>query len=87
MYHPEVFACVRARLAEADHPRFHEQFDGFQTLRFIHKLRARRYPSLPWRDALAQAPFASSSGDLESVRDALFQAEASLGDSIGQGGG
>jgi hypothetical protein len=30
-------------------------FDGFRTLRFIHLLRDRLYPLVPWRDALAAA--------------------------------
>jgi hypothetical protein len=32
-------------------------FDGLKTLRFVHLVRDHQWPKLPWRDAVAQAPF------------------------------
>lgn len=51
--------------------RAREHFDAFHTLKFVHKAR-ETHPSVPWREALEQAPFMPPfSGDLESYR-ALF---------------
>jgi hypothetical protein len=37
--------------------RVHTWFDSLRTLRFVHRLRDRALPSLPWRVALESAPF------------------------------
>ena len=63
---PEVLAVLEqmgARDALAKIPasqrsrRRHEWFDGFRTLKLIHGLRDAGLHSLPWREALARAPF------------------------------
>jgi hypothetical protein len=41
--------------------RVHTWFDSLRTLRFVHGLRDRCLPSLPWRSALSSAPFVSES--------------------------
>lgn len=60
--------------------RLHTWFDGFRTLKLVHALRSRGYPSLPFRDALAQCRWfdtdaASSLGTAE-LRSRLAQVEA-----------
>ena len=35
----------------------HHWFDGFKTLKFIHQLRDREYPSLHWHSAIQTAPW------------------------------
>jgi hypothetical protein len=48
--------------------RARESFDAFHTLKRIHAAR-EAHPSLPWREALAAAPFMPAwTGDLESYR-------------------
>jgi hypothetical protein len=37
--------------------RIHTWFDSLRSLRFVHDLRDRCLPSLPWRTALESAPF------------------------------
>ena len=37
---------------------FHTWFDAFRTLKLVHALRDAGLPSMPWRQALAEAPFA-----------------------------
>ncbi|HET7541411.1 MAG TPA: hypothetical protein VFK05_16155 [Polyangiaceae bacterium] len=39
--------------------RIHTWFDSLRTLRFVHGLRDRCFPSVPFRTALAAAPFVS----------------------------
>ena len=62
--------------------RIHTWFDSLRTLRFVHGLRDRCLPSLPWRTALASAPFVSEPFGLgpepEAVCRALALAEADL---------
>jgi hypothetical protein len=37
--------------------RVHTWFNALRSLRFVHGLRQRSLPSLPWREALGSAPF------------------------------
>ncbi len=57
-----AFEAVRTAAMEAREPaallrRLHTWFDAFRTLKLIHALRDGGFPSLPWRQALAEAPF------------------------------
>jgi hypothetical protein len=62
--------------------RIHTWFDGLRTLRFIHLLRDAHLPSVPWRTALARAPFVSEplgdGGSPEAVCARLALTEAEL---------
>ena len=62
----------------------HTWFDAFRTLKLLHALRDGGLPSLPWREALAAAPFtgltASTSEDTEELRKALVEEERKLGE-------
>ena len=53
-----------ARLA-----RVHGWFDGFRTLKLVHALRDRVFPSLPWEQAVRAAPFAPAvpSGSADAI--------------------
>ena len=67
--------------------RIHTWFDSLRTLRFVHGLRDRGLPSLPWRAALAAAPFLPAPFDVEAepsaVCRALVLAEAELPVQVG----
>jgi hypothetical protein len=75
---------ARARSSDAATLRRHLQtwFDAFRTLKLVHALRDGGLPSLPWREALAEAPFTALSGstedDPETLRAALAEAERAL---------
>ena len=78
------------RAAEAGRERstrqLHERFDALRTLRFIHRLRDRHFPSIALEAAIREASFIALDArngewDLASTRDALARVEASdLGD-------
>jgi hypothetical protein len=59
----------------------HTWFDAFRTRKLLHALRAG-LPPLPWREALAEAPFtelsASTEDDVEELRAALSSEERKL---------
>ena len=61
---------------------FHTWFDAFRTLKLVHALRDGGLPSLPWREALAEAPFtglsASTVEAVEPLRKALAIEERRL---------
>ncbi len=61
---------------------FHTWFDAFRTLKLVHALRDAGLPSMPWRQALAEAPFAglsaSTQDEPETLRRALAAEERSL---------
>ncbi len=61
---------------------FHTWFDAFRTLKLIHALRGAGLPSMPWRQALAEAPFAglaaSTQDEPEPLRRALAAEERKL---------
>jgi len=67
--------------------RIHTWFDSLRTLRFVHGLRDRCLPSLPWRTALSSAPFLSeplgTSAEPEAACRALALAEAALPVQVG----
>jgi hypothetical protein len=54
-----------------------EGFDALGSLKLIHSLRENGYPSLPLRQAIAQARFIACRGDeeLETIRNELEAAE------------
>lgn len=59
-------------------------FDALRTLRLIHALRDQCHPSLPWRQALASAPFVRDQrASLESSVAALRELEQRLAPSVG----
>ena len=67
--------------------RVHTWFDSLRTLRFVHRLRDRCLPSLPWRVALDSAPFLKQPFGLGSEPAAVCQrltlAEAELPVQVG----
>jgi hypothetical protein len=60
----------------------HTWFDAFRTLKLIRALQSGGLPALPWREALAEAPFtglsASTQDDPEALRRALATREREL---------
>ena len=79
--------AVREAVASRNDPvtlwrRLHEWFDAFRTLKLIHALRDAGFPSLHWRQALAEAPFtgltSSTAEDEEDLRRALAREERKL---------
>jgi hypothetical protein len=60
----------------------HTWFDAFKTLKLLHALRDAGLPSLPWREALAEAPFtglsASTQEDIDTLRRFLAGEERKL---------
>jgi hypothetical protein len=61
---------------------FHTWFDSFRTRKLVHALRDGGLASLPWREALAEAPFAAMAGstvdDTEPIRKLLAVREREL---------
>ena len=61
---------------------FHTWFDAFRTLKLIRALQAGGLAALPWREALAEAPFtglsASTQDDPETLRAMLAGEERRL---------
>jgi len=61
---------------------FHTWFDAFRTLKLIHALRDGGLPSLPYVEALAEAPFtgltSTTEDDVEWLRRALAAEERTL---------
>lgn len=63
-------------------------FDALRSLRLIHTLRDRCHPSLPWRRALAEAPFLRLAAEsVEAAVAALRQRELCLEPHAGVRGG
>ena len=78
-YDPKIFCRLGKFLSmhcksEADHVNF----DAFQTLKWIHRERDRRCPSLPWRKAFEQAEF------LDASPGKLVDSPAALCEWLGQ---
>jgi hypothetical protein len=75
-------AVAKSRDAETLRRHLHTWFDAFKTRKLIHALRDGGLPSLPWREALAEAPFTnlSSSTDenVEVLRQSLSDEERKL---------
>jgi hypothetical protein len=65
--------------------RVFEWFDGFRTLRLVHRLEAAHFSSKPWMEAFARAPFLGTGAlaDLDGALGALRALEAELPASIG----
>ncbi len=82
-----AFPAMREAIARSGDPatmrrHFHTWFDAFRTLKLIHELRDGGLPSIPWRQALAEAPFtglaASAQEEPEPLRRALAAEERGL---------
>jgi hypothetical protein len=62
--------------------RLHTWFDAFRTLKLVHGLRDAGFPSMPWRQALTEAPFtglvSSTEEDPETLRRNLAGQERTL---------
>ncbi|HEY6050221.1 MAG TPA: hypothetical protein VIZ58_03165, partial [Thermoanaerobaculia bacterium] len=65
----EAAAATRER--DALLRRLHTWFDAFRTLKLVHALRDAGLPSIPWRQALAEAPFTNLSSSTDDETDAL----------------
>jgi hypothetical protein len=87
-----VFSALASAATEAPRGavlrrRIHTWFDALRSLRFVHGLRDRGLPSLPWREALSTADFLRSpmgdGSDPQSVCRALSLAEAQLPEAVG----
>jgi len=78
-------AASKSRDAETLRRHLHTWFDAFRTRKLIHSLRDSGLSSLPWREALAEAPFtnlsASTEDDPEALRQALVAEERKLSES------
>ena len=77
----DAFPAIReavARSSDADTMRrhFHTWFDAFRTLKLIRALQAGGLPALPWREALAEAPFTGLSSSTVEEPEALRRALA-----------
>ena len=78
-----VLATVSREIETCDarRRRVHSWFDAFRTLKLIHALRDRCFPSVRWHAAIELAPFCAptASGDpVMSVRARLASAERDL---------
>lgn len=82
-----AFPAIRDTIERSSDPgsmlrAFHTWFDAFRTLKLIHALRDAGLPSLPYDQALAEAPFtgltAATEYDAEPVREALAEQERAL---------
>ncbi len=79
-----AFAAIRDAAGKSKNPEtllrhMNTWFDGFRTLKLIHALRDGGLPSLPYSEALAEAPFtglsSSTEEDLEELRKLLAEEE------------
>ncbi len=87
-----VYAALRAAAEQAPpgpvlRRRVHTWFNALRSLRFVHGLRDRGLPSLPWRDALSSAsfldrPFAAGL-EPSAVCRSLALAESALAPQVG----
>jgi hypothetical protein len=75
-------AAREAKTPEARRLRVHAWFDAFRTMKVVHALRDRVFPSLPWREAISRAPFVPSADatdpELIELRRAMQSAEDAL---------
>ena len=76
-----AFAEVREALAQSTDERalfarLHGWFDAVRTARLLEALCDGGLPSLPWREAIKEAPFTGLSGSTEEDDEALRQALA-----------
>ncbi len=67
--------------------RLHEWFDAFRTLKLVHALRERSFASLPFREALAKAPFlpggVAADAPVDELRRAFGRAHALMPRAVG----
>jgi hypothetical protein len=82
-----AFQAVREAMAEPSGEesllhRLHAGFDAFRTRKLVDALRDGGLTSLPYREALSEAPFTgltdSTEEDLESLRSLLAEEERKL---------
>jgi len=87
-----VFAALTSAAGQAPpgailRRRIHTWFDSLRTLRFVHRLRDASLSSMPWRAALAAAPFLSDpfarGREPEAVCRVLARVEAELPIQVG----
>jgi len=79
-------AVAQARARSSDpatlRRHLHTWFDAFRTLKLVHALRDGGLASIPWQEALAEAPFTGLAGstaeDPEELRRALAEEERKL---------
>jgi hypothetical protein len=75
-------AARECKSVEARRRRVHSWFDAFRTLKFVHAVRDRCFPNVPWREALRDAPFFWSAvvetDDFSATRTAFADAELAL---------
>jgi hypothetical protein len=69
-------AARQTRSSDALRQRLHGWFDAFRTLKLVHALRERGFASLPFRGALAMAPFRPSGVAADAPVDLLRHAFA-----------
>jgi len=82
-----AFTAMRAAIARSGDAatmlrHFHTWFDAFRTLKLIRALQSGGLPALPWREALAEAPFtgltSSTVDEPEPLRGVLAADERAL---------
>jgi hypothetical protein len=82
-------ASREAKTTAARRSRVHSWFDAFRTMKVVHSLRDRAFPSVPWREALARAPFVpevdTEDAELIPLRQAMQTAEDSSSCWLGPG--
>lgn len=71
-----AFTAIREAVARSSDEQtllrhLHTWFDGFKTRKLVHGLRDGGLASLPWRKAIAEAPFTSLSASTEEDVDTL----------------
>src|SRR5262249_51588811 len=85
-----AFPAIRQAIERSSEPEamlraFHTWFDSFRTLKLIHALRDGGMPSIPYAEALAEAPFtgltAATEDDAEWERKELADRERALAES------
>jgi hypothetical protein len=88
-WHALAEAERRTRSPQPLRQRLHEWFDAFRTLKLVHALRERSFASLPFREALATAPFLPSGvaadAPVDELRRAFGRAHAQLPPAAGVG--
>jgi hypothetical protein len=73
----EAFEAIEEARTRSSHPsiflrHLHTWFDAFRTLKLLHALRDRAFPSLPWREALSRAEFVKRSAERIEPEQILF---------------
>ena len=76
----KAFALARdqTRTTRAMRRRIVDWFDAFRTLKFVHALRDRKMPIVPWRQAVERAPFlpdCDGSEPIAELRQHFFELE------------